>query len=58
MSKSPEKETPTAPPPSEVAPPPAAVVTTPPTALKGYYTCPPQNQQPKGYQFPYENYPH
>ena len=50
MSKSTEKETPTAPPPSEVTSPSAAPVTSaPPAALKGYYTCPPQNQQPKGY---------
>jgi len=60
MSKSPEKETPTAPSPSEVAPTPAAVITTPPAALKGYYTCPPQNQQPKGYpvqQIPLQGIP-
>merc|ERR1712126_713119 len=56
-----EKETPTAPPPNEVASPTAAPVpTAPPVALKGYYTCPPRNQQPKGYpvqQIPLQGIP-
>ena len=50
MSKSPEKETPTAPPPSVITSSSAApVISKQPAALEGYYTCPPQNQQPNGY---------
>ena len=38
MSKSPEKETPTAPPPSEITSSSAgSMISTPPAALKGYY---------------------